>query len=69
MHQVRPGFSYCNVHLSSCIFVIYDKDGALYDSLEALIDYTLQSSFVWPFIPLPPILKLEREGSQPLAAT
>ena len=50
MHQFRPGFSYYNVHLSLCIFVIYNKDSALYDSLEAVIDYTLQFSFVWPFI-------------------
>ena len=57
MHQFRPGFSLCNVHLSSCIFVIYDKDSALYDSLEAVIDYTLQSSFVGPFISPSPHLQ------------
>ena len=69
MYQFRPGFSYCNVHLSSCTFVIYDKDSALYDSLEAVIDCHLQSGFVWAFFsPFPPSSILKGRETNPLAA-
>lgn len=30
--------------------MIYDKDDALYDSLEAVVDCSLQSGFIWQFI-------------------
>lgn len=65
MHPFKLGFSYCNVHLSVCTFMIYDKDDGRYDSLEVVIGCPLQSGFVWQFISPSPILNFEREGNHP----
>lgn len=65
MHQFRSGFGYCNVHLSSCTFVIYGNDSALYVPLEAVIDCPLQPGFVWPFISPSPDPQFWKGGNQP----
>lgn len=55
MYQFRLGFSHRNVHLSLCTFMIYGKDDALYDSLEAVIDCPLRNLvLVGNLSPLPP---------------
>lgn len=59
MHQFRLGFSYCNAHLSLCIFMIYDKVDVLCDPLEAVIDCLLQSGSVSQFLSLSPTLTLK----------
>lgn len=67
MHQFRLGFGYCNVHLSVCTFMIYDKDDALSDSLDVVIGCPLQSGFVWQLISPPTALSFEKVGNHPLA--
>lgn len=42
----------------------YDKDDALCESLEAVIDSPLQSGFVWHFSSSSPILNFEREAKR-----
>ena len=65
MHQFRPGFSYCNVHLSSCIFVIYNKDSECplwfpgsCDRLHSAIQFCLAI-----YLPFPPSSSLK--GGKP----
>ena len=55
MYQFRLGFSHHNAHLSLCTFMIYDKDDALYDPLEAVIDCPLRNLVLFGNLsPLPP---------------
>lgn len=63
MHQFRLGFSYCNVHLSLCTFMIYDKVDVLCDSLEAMIDCLLQSGSASQFLSPSLTLTFERDGN------
>lgn len=70
MHQFRPGFSPCNVHLSLCTFMIYDKDDALYYSLEAVIDCPLCNLILFGnLFPLPPPSVLKGRENNPLATS
>lgn len=69
MHQFKLGFSHCNVHLSLCTFMIYDKDDALYDSLEAVIDCPLCNLVLFGNLsPLPHSSVLKGRENNPLAA-
>lgn len=68
MHQFRLGFSYGNVYLRLCTFVIYDGGDALCDSLEAVRDCPLQSGSIWQLSPVPSSSILRGTETTPLAA-
>lgn len=66
MHQFRLGFSYGDVHLSLCTFMIYDKVDVLCDSLEAMIDCLLQSGSVSQFLSPSLTITFESDGNHPI---